>query len=125
MVKEEHEKRFDVEVEGPLGLAARFYNVSKTWFVAVAMGGLAGYFGWLHWTDAEAADTKIHKEQTALLKEVIANQQRISSNTQEGQKKMNESLDAMTYVLALPQSKREALKLDEPDSIRRRRLYGQ
>lgn len=115
MPENKSDKEVDVELSyGKLG--AKLFRVNSTAFMATFAVIVCLWFGWIQFKNANAADSKEHQDMIAEIKNT-------STRMEEGQKKTQESIREMTYVLTLSQKDREKLKLDMPDSLKRR-TYG-
>lgn len=71
-------------------------------------------------SEARADYLAQHKTTQAMLQSVIVNQRAILQSITEAKAQGSEQASEFTYVLTLPQAKRDALKLEMPYSLRKR-----
>ena len=100
----ERRRSSDLEIDGPFGIKARFFNKELTSVMLLAICALAlGYLIYEH--DRNSMDNIRH---------IVENQRSIYGQ-----------MDAIIYVISLPENEREKLKLAMPDSLRKKIKEGQ
>lgn len=95
---EKLEKRKETEISGPFGLKIKFRGYDLVTVITVVSLALIAYF---------LVD---HKSVSATNQEKVVEQL----------SKQEEALVTMIYVLTLPQEARDKLKLDMPESLRKK-----
>ena len=100
----ERRRATDLEIDGPFGLRARFFNkeLTSVLLLAICVFGI-GYLIYEH--DRNSMDN---------IKHIVENQRFIYGQ-----------MDAIIYVMSLPENEREKLKLAMPDSLRKKIKEGQ
>ena len=116
-----------IEIKGPGGWGARFFGVdTKTVLLGLLMLLAMGVIAY-EWQqdrvtdkDARAGYMEQHKTTQALLGSVIENQKAIIALIHDSQRLTSDSISETTYMLTLDQKRREALRLEMPQSLRRK-----
>ena len=116
-----------VEVSAPGGWKAIFHGIdTKIILLTVLLIMFAAFF-WVQVQDSRKVDAEArleylnqHKITQTLLSTVITNQTMLLTSIKESRTLATEQSGEITYVLTLDQKKREALKLDMPQSLKRK-----
>ena len=105
-MRTERRRSSDLEITGPFGLRARFFGFGKeitsVMLLVICAFGI-GYLVYQH--DRNSIDS---------IKHVVENQHAIY-----------EQMDAMIYVISLPEEERKKIKMAMPDSLRKKLRDGQ
>jgi hypothetical protein len=116
----------EVAISSPGGWKARLLGDTKIILLALVIIGCTGVWVYL-WAEGQRIDREARKElgsqhqvTQALVGQSIASQKAIINILEQNQKANKEDIGELTYVLTLPQSKREALKLEMPWSLRKK-----
>ena len=126
---QKNSEQISIEARGPAGFWARLDGVGVKELLVVIIVVSCSLFVWwaseqreIRWSAFHQRTQALLGEQNAQIAQVIKNQGEILKEMHASSQANSEKLDDMTYVLVLPQAKREALNLSMPPSLRAKLL---
>ncbi len=121
----ESETTGTLKVSGPGGISAKVTGIdTKLVLMVILVIGLIAYIAWTgyqkqQWDmSAQRLYLEQHKIDQTMINTVITNEVAILQLLQSTASK--DDMDSVTYVLALTQARREALRLEMPPGLRRK-----
>ena len=109
-----------LEAHGPAGFWGRLDGIGVRDFLVILLIVGCSAFVWWASEQRETRWSAAHKATQAMLTEQNVILAKIMQKVDEGTQVNSDKLDEMTYVLTLPQTKREGLNLRMPASLRKK-----